>query len=655
MTGSGYRGYGRPAARVTDIMALPRLFCHDQFRPEIHREYELRSTPVRLGSQAPQADIPLESNFLPPLTAELACRDGVWMLRARCSGIVALGTRALASGEEERLPNNEPFRLHHWICRLEVPEEQESAGDGLADVVGSLLREAHAALLQQRILPLKAKTDALAAGDAYFKKLEAVIRDLVQSALRRQPQQAVLLNHVAGECVRAELLSSLTSRQQAGANVWAHGEAWVRYQHANLAFETELEAIVRHVEGRLRSEADAADPTELLDRHFPAVWEGLEVPANTREYLADRHLVKQLKDIVYGFGPLEDLLRTPAVSEIMVVDSGHIYIERSGVVQESGRKFISDEVTCSIIERIVDKVGRQINRSRPLVDARLADGSRVHAIIPPLAVSGPCLTIRKFPLHRLRLKDLQEKKAITDPVRKFLEAAVADHRNILIAGGTGTGKTTLLNALTDAIDPRERIVTVEDTAELQIGQEHVVSLEARNVNSEGGGAITIRELVRNALRMRPDRIIVGECRGPEALDMLQAMNTGHDGSMTTIHANTPWDVISRLEVLVQAGNDVNLPVSSIHQQIASAIDLVVQLTRFGDGRRVVTQVTEVTGLAEGGGIALRDLFVLSGGDDGPQLVPTGRLPTFISRIASLPSDPEESRHGRKIDLASFYL
>jgi Flp pilus assembly CpaF family ATPase len=637
-------------------MAFPRLFCHDQFRPEVHRQYELRSSPIRLGSQAPQADIPLESNFLPPLTAELICTDGVWLLRARCTGLVTFGSRSLAAGEQEPLSNDAPFRLHHWICRLDVPEKQEPVGDGLADAVGSLLRDAHGALLQQRILPLKPKADALAEGDTYFKRLEEVVRDLIRLPLRGRPQEAALVDYAAGDCVRSELLASLASRRQAaGTSIWAHGEAWVRYQHANMAFETELESIVRHVEARLRADGPTDDPVELLDKNFPSIWRGVEVPENTRTYLAERHLIKQLKDIVYGFGPLEDLLRTPAVSEIMVVDSAHIYVERSGVVQDSGRKFISDEVTCSIIERIVDKVGRQINRSRPLVDARLADGSRVHAVIPPLAVSGPCLTIRKFPSHRLRLKDLQEKKAITEPVRKFLEAAVADHRNILIAGGTGTGKTTLLNALTDAIDARERIVTVEDTAELQVGQEHVVSLEARGANSEGGGAITIRELVRNALRMRPDRIIVGECRGPEALDMLQAMNTGHDGSMTTIHANTPRDVISRLEVLVQAGNDVNLPVSSIHQQIASAIDLVVQLTRFGSGRRCVTQVTEVTGIAEGGGIALRDIFVMSGGEDDAALVPTGRLPTFISRITNLPTDPADPRTGRKLDLASFYL
>src|SRR6185369_2033908 len=227
--------------------------------------------------------------------------------------------------------------------------------------------------------------------------------------------------------------------------------------------------------------------------------------------------------------------RAPNISEIMVVDREHIYIEKTGVLENSGRRFVSDEVTLAIIERIVSKVGRRIDKSSPLVDARLEDGSRVNAVIPPLAVSGPCLTIRKFPSRRLVMDDLVAKGALSRSVADFLKAAVLARRNILISGGTGTGKTTLLNCLSDFIPDKERIVTVEDTAELQLQKEHVVGMETKLANVEGAGEYTIRDLVRNALRMRPDRIVVGECRGPEALDMLQAMNTGHDGSMTTIH------------------------------------------------------------------------------------------------------------------------
>jgi Flp pilus assembly CpaF family ATPase len=277
-----------------------------------------------------------------------------------------------------------------------------------------------------------------------------------------------------------------------------------------------------------------------------------------------------------------------------------------------------------------------------MVDARLADGSRVNAVIPPLAVSGPCITIRKFPLRKLLIEDLVARQSLTPTVAEFLRAAVISRRNILISGGTGSGKTTLLNCLSDFIPDKERIVTVEDTAELQLKKEHVVRLETKEKNIEGAGAYTIRDLVRNALRMRPDRIVVGECRGPEALDMLQAMNTGHDGSMTTIHANSAEDVMLRLQVLVQMAAD--LPVASINQQIASAIDLVVQLRRGADGRRRVVQVSEVVGLDdERGGLRTKDLFRLE--EDAEILAPTGFLPSFMGDLIRV----------GKIRMETFYL
>ncbi|HUE71741.1 MAG TPA: ATPase, T2SS/T4P/T4SS family, partial [Pirellulaceae bacterium] len=273
---------------------------------------------------------------------------------------------------------------------------------------------------------------------------------------------------------------------------------------------------------------------------FPKVRPHLH--AELRKYLVLRSLKKDLKDTVYGFGPLQDLLRAPSVTEIMVVSSDQIYIERDGQIERSGRRFISDDVTESIIERIVAQVGRRIDKSQPLVDARLPDGSRVNAIIPPLAVRGPCLTIRKCPVRRFTMDDLIERGSRPSAAALFLRASVIDHRNILVSGGTGTGKTTMLNVLSSFIPHRERIVTIEDTQELKLHQEHVVTLETKPPNVEGTGEYTIRDLVKNALRMRPDRILVGECRGGEALDMLQAMNTGHDGSMTTIHANSTEDV-----------------------------------------------------------------------------------------------------------------
>ena len=348
-----------------------------------------------------------------------------------------------------------------------------------------------------------------------------------------------------------------------------------------------------------------------------------------RKYLILRTLKKDLKDTIYGFGPLQDLLRAPSVTEIMVVGKDQIYVERSGVIERSGRRFISDKVTESIIERIVAQVGRRIDKSQPLVDARLPDGSRVNAIIPPLAVKGPCLTVRKFPAQRLTMDDLVDLESITTAAATFLRACVIDRRNILVSGGTGTGKTTMLNVLSSFIPFKERIVTIEDTTELRLHQEHVVTLETKPPNVEGTGEYTIRDLVRNALRMRPDRIIVGECRGPEALDMVQAMNTGHDGSMTTVHANSAREVVERLEVLILMAAD--LPITSIHRQIASALDLIVHIDRLHGGRRVVTQVSEVSRFdPDSKQIVVTDIFNFR---NRRSLQPTGYLPSFVDALA----------------------
>jgi pilus assembly protein CpaF len=347
-----------------------------------------------------------------------------------------------------------------------------------------------------------------------------------------------------------------------------------------------------------------------------------------RKYLILRTLKKDLKDTIFGFGPLQDLLRAPNVTEIMVVGPDQIYVESGGIIERSGRRFISDKVTESIIERIVAQVGRRIDKSQPLVDARLPDGSRVNAIIPPLAVKGPTLTIRKFPAQRLTMDDLVEMQSITSAAAAFLRACVIDRRNILVSGGTGTGKTTMLNVLSSFIPFKERIVTIEDTTELRLHQDHVVTLETKPPNIEGAGEYTIRDLVKNALRMRPDRVIVGECRGPEALDMIQAMNTGHDGSMTTVHANSAREVIERLEVLVLMAAD--LPVASIHRQLSSALDAIVHISRMPGGARKITQIAEVVRYdPDEKTIVLNDIFNYR---NGTALRPTGYLPSFIDSL-----------------------
>ena len=352
----------------------------------------------------------------------------------------------------------------------------------------------------------------------------------------------------------------------------------------------------------------------------------------------DRNLlIKEVIDEALGLGPLEDFLADESITEIMVVNKDKLYVERNGRIEFTGKTFTSHEAVLAVIERIITPLGRRIDESSPLVDARLKDGSRVNAIIPPLAIQGPCITIRKFGKKKMTVQDLVNFGSMTPQIAGFLEKCVLGHKNIIISGGTGSGKTTLLNVLSSFIPGHERIITIEDAAELRLHQEHVVSLETRPPNLEGKGAYAIRDLVKNSLRMRPDRIIVGECRGGEALDMLQAMNTGHDGSLTTGHANTPEDMISRMETMtLMAGMD--LPVKAIREQIASALHVVVQQNRFPDGSRRITHVTEVIGLDDNGRVELEDIFrYQQRGTDGEgkikgEMIMTGYIPSFMADL-----------------------
>ena len=347
---------------------------------------------------------------------------------------------------------------------------------------------------------------------------------------------------------------------------------------------------------------------------------------------------KEVFDEALRLGPLEDLLADDTVTEIMVNGPHQVYVERNGQLQLTDLQFSDDASVLAIIERIVAPLGRRIDESQPYVDARLKDGSRVNAIIPPLSLIGPSITIRKFAKKKLTVDDFIRFGTWNADAAAFMEVCVKLRKNIVVAGGTGSGKTTLLNLLSSFIPETERIVTVEDAAELKLMQPHVVRLEARPANVEGKGAVTIRDLVRNCLRMRPDRIIVGECRGGEALDMLQAMNTGHDGSLTTVHANSPRDVVSRLETMVLMSG-MELPSRAIREQIASAIDIIIHESRLADGSRKVTAITEVTGM-EGQQIVMQDLFTFrqTGIDDNGKILgtfkPTGAMPTFFDSLRS---------------------
>jgi pilus assembly protein CpaF len=350
-----------------------------------------------------------------------------------------------------------------------------------------------------------------------------------------------------------------------------------------------------------------------------------------------QRIVSTVSDDVLGYGPIEQYLADPSVTEIMVNSLQPIYVEQAGKLHRTESRFMSDEHLRRVIERIVAEVGRRIDESSPMVDARLADGSRVNAIIPPLALDGPALTIRKFAKHAYDVDDLIGLHTMTPELAEFLASCVEGRLNVLVSGGTGTGKTTLLNVLSSMIPDDDRIVTIEDAAELQLKQSHLVRLETRPPNIEGRGEVTARDLVRNALRMRPDRIIVGEVRGGEALDMLQAMNTGHDGSLSTLHANSPRDALARLETMVLMAG-IELPVRAIREQAASAADLLVHLSRLRDGTRRITQVCEVNGM-EGDVITLSDLFLFdfrAGLDDEGRFAgtvcPTGLRPRFAERL-----------------------
>ncbi len=376
---------------------------------------------------------------------------------------------------------------------------------------------------------------------------------------------------------------------------------------------------------------------EEVRREVTQILEALVVGESTPMNLQERErLAQEVLDEVFGLGPLEPLLADPTVSDILVNTHKRVYVERKGILEMTSVQFRDDIHLMGIIDRIVSAVGRRVDESSPMVDARLADGSRVNAIIPPLAVDGPCLSIRRFGRDPLTSDDLLQNRTLTSSMLDLLRGCVKARLNILVSGGTGAGKTTFLNVLSSYISNRERIVTIEDAAELQLHQEHVVRLETRPANIEGRGAIHQRQLVINSLRMRPDRIIVGEVRGEEALDMLQAMNTGHDGSLTTIHANTPRDALTRLETMVAMGS-LNIPDTAIRRQIASAVDVVVQVSRLADGTRKVISLAEITGM-EGGVVSMQDIFVFrkkgvkENGEVLGEFIPTGVRPKFAEKL-----------------------
>jgi len=407
--------------------------------------------------------------------------------------------------------------------------------------------------------------------------------------------------------------------------------------------DSDFEVLKQRIHSKLVDKLDMSRVSELegdtLRREIRLVVEHL---CDTEGALLNRserdRLVDEVLDETFGLGPLEMILKDPTVSDILINGPKHVYVERRGKMERTNVVFRDNDHLLQIIDRIISKVGRRVDETCPMVDARMFDGSRFNAIIPPLALDGACVSIRRFGANPLKLEDLLNFKAFTPEMVMLLEGAIKARLNIIISGGTGSGKTTLLNTLSSFIPHTDRIITIEDAAELQLQQDHVVRLETRPPNIEGKGAIVATDLVRNALRMRPERIIIGECRGPETLDMLQAMNTGHEGSLTTIHANTPRDAIARMETMIMmAGFD--LPLKAMRTQIASAVDLVVQATRLQGGSRKITYITEIVGM-EQDTVVMQDIykFEKEGIDENGRAYgnfsSTGVRPTFMSRLES---------------------
>ncbi|QDV22322.1 ATPase, T2SS/T4P/T4SS family [Aureliella helgolandensis] len=616
------------------------------------RVLEVQGNRVRIG-RAPENDLVLHSPYIADEALVLSqTRDG-WELLVLGMNGVKIGDEQLATGARRTIDKSLSLELFPYTLTVDLPHAEQVAESielqQQDEEMSTLIARVHRELLER--MDLKRGVDRNKQNDdGYLLTLERHLESIAESQLESSGRAERLQNHIAGHALRDQLLQAFSNGEEADAGDPSSVELlekrhWSRIVTAVPERENEMETTAKYIEKLIDLDpllTVASERMEAIGERYWKAWGQVrsKVHHDFKRYLTLRHLKKEIKDIVFGYGPLEDLLRMPSVTEIMVVDRERIYVEIGGVIKNSGRRFISDEIVESIIQRIVGKVGRRIDKSQPLVDARLRDGSRVNAVIPPLAVNGPALTIRKFPERQITISNLIALGSFSETIANFLRTLVLARRNIIVSGGTGTGKTTLLNCLSDFIPDRERIVTVEDTAELQLTKQHVVRLETKVANVEGAGEYTIRDLVRNALRMRPDRIVVGECRGAEALDMLQSMNTGHDGSLTTVHANDAHDVPMRLEVLVQMAAD--LPITSIHRQIGSAIDIIIQLQRMRDGRRIVSQITECVGVnAVTGKLQLRDLYLL---DESQTLQPTGQLPSFVGELLQ----------GGMLDLETFY-
>lgn len=639
--------------------------CYDKLRSEDWSVEIGRLPSFRIGRKP--CDISFSGATIPEVVASVEKVGDAWELTPYASQFLEVNGVLLSANQKILLDNQVNLKIgQRYEIQMHFPkvlgEKHIQRVARLNDATTDFAEKTHSEILRQ-MRDDRAFVNARGENisDELLLNVEVGLEEIAKKYGLFDRESEELAFFMAGMSVQGQIQNMLLEGKGVGrsnSNVMSdlfddQSKSYSRFLSAKIGLEKQLSDVARYIARKKLNipEAPREDSSEYddylakslasVEENFWNEWFSMPEKAISGgvafiNYLASRYLKKTLKDVLFGYGPLEDLLQTPVVTEIMVVNYKTIYIEKQGRITLSGRRFFSEEITQDVINRIVTRVNRQIDKSRPLVDARLSDGSRVNAVIDPIAVDGACLTIRRFPQKRLSIKELVENpkiQALTPSASEFLKASILARKNILVSGGTGTGKTTLLNCLCDFIPDGERIVTIEDVVELRIAKRHVVRLESKAANSEGLGAYTIRDLVRNALRMRPDRIIVGECRGGEALDMLQAMNTGHDGSLTTIHANTAHDAALRLETLVLQ-SDAKMPIESIDRQIVSAIDLIVQLKRMRNGRRCVSQIVEVTDIdPETGEFVLRDIFKLtSDSDDMAVLQPTGSLPTYMNTL-----------------------
>ncbi len=594
---------------------------------------QVKSEPVVIGRDD-ECDIVLKSPFVARKHARIVRKGNQFFVEVLGRSSTSVANREVVAGQPSRIDFGDEVQVGQFSLAMIRPDGKTPGHAAPEDTAAQLQarlmqfeQEVHAQLLERMNLRV---TGHINKGDAKF--ITQILAHLEQILDERVAQldDALIVHTIRLHLHR--LVIAEVVRQAQGKVQTEYKTDESRLDATREASITELVVTMVDMMPLLFDPTSVTEDLAVAEEAFGELFEQMlpSIGRDLRRYIFRSNVAKDIQDVLLGLGPLQDLLEMANVNEIMVVGKDHIYVEKNGVIQPTTRSFFSDEVLLSIIERIITPVGRRVDQSNPLVDARLADGSRVNVVISPLSLCGPVLTIRKFGWIPFTIDDLIERETISPQVASFLQGCVVGRKNIVISGGTGSGKTTLLNTLCAYCRPSERIVTIEESAELRLPQPHVVSLEGRPANIEGKGAYTIRDLVRNALRMRPDRIIVGEVRGPEALDMLQAMNTGHDGSLSTLHANTPVDAMGRLETLVLMA--VDMPVRAIREQVVAAIDLVVQVTRFSSGRRRVSAISEVKHIdTDTGVIRLEDIYTLRDADQ-PRLRHTGYIPTFTQEM-----------------------